>query len=73
MEGRAASDRTGRSSYFDDRSLFPAGSIEFDLRRSMRGVAHGWRAQRDLRCPASSGTVAECAIASSFLRENQLD
>ncbi len=31
-----------RSSYFDDRSLFPAGSIEFDCGLLMRNVLHEW-------------------------------
>lgn len=32
-----------RSSYFDDRELFPAGSIEFDHALLMRDIPHEWR------------------------------
>ena len=31
------------SSFFDDRSRFPAGSIEFDCALLMRGIKHEWR------------------------------
>lgn len=34
------------SSYFDNRSLFPTGSIEFDSALLMRNLPHEWR-----RCP----------------------
>lgn len=39
-----------RSSVFDDRSLFPSGSIEFDHALLMRGIEHEWRSQADLCC-----------------------
>ena len=32
------------SSYFNDQSLFPAGSVEFDSALVMRGIRHRWRA-----------------------------
>ena len=38
------------SSFFDDRSVFPAGSIEFDCALLMRGIEHEWRGQADLCC-----------------------
>ena len=31
-----------RSSYFDDRSIFPSGSIEFDHALLMRNIPHEW-------------------------------
>lgn len=32
------------SSHFDDRTLFPTGSVEFDSALVMRGIHHHWRA-----------------------------
>jgi hypothetical protein len=37
-----------RSSFFEDESLFPKGSIEFDSALLMRGIRHEWRALKDL-------------------------
>ncbi|MCE9532212.1 MAG: DUF2071 domain-containing protein [Planctomycetes bacterium] len=37
-----------RSSYFDDESRFPKGSIEFDSALLMRGIAHEWHGKTDL-------------------------
>ena len=37
-----------RSSFFDDVSLFPKGSIEFDCALLMRGIEHEWHGQSDL-------------------------
>ncbi len=39
-----------RSSYFDDRSLFPTGSIEFDSALLMRAIEHEWHGRPDLCC-----------------------
>jgi hypothetical protein len=39
-----------RSSYFDDRTVFPAGSVEFDCALLMRGIEHEWHGQADLCC-----------------------
>lgn len=48
-----------RSSVFDDRQLFPAGSIEFDSALLMRGIEHEWHGRSDLCCgpqaPARAG------------------
>ena len=38
-----------RSSYFEDRTLFPKGSITFDCGLLMRGVNHEWHGHSD-RC-----------------------
>jgi hypothetical protein len=43
-----------RSSYFDDRRRFPAGSIEFDCALLMRGIAHQWQVEPPLRIPYPS-------------------
>jgi len=45
-----------QSSFFDDRSLFPAGSIEFDCALLMRGLAHEWHGQADLCCTSGAAT-----------------
>lgn len=49
-----------RSSFFDDQSLFPTGSVEFDCALLMRGIEHEWHGRPDLCCgqclrPSSSG------------------
>lgn len=41
------------SSFFDDESLFPAGSIEFDCALLMRGIEHQWHEREDL-CHSST-------------------
>ena len=41
-----------RSSYFEDPSLFPRGSIEFDCALLMREIAHEWHGRPDLCCAA---------------------
>jgi Uncharacterized conserved protein (COG2071) len=41
-----------RSSFFEDVSLFPKGSIEFDCALLMRGIEHEWRGKSDLCCGA---------------------
>lgn len=48
-----------RSSFFEDESLFPKGSITFDCALLMRGLKHEWRGQADLCCsvPAKSDAL----------------
>jgi hypothetical protein len=63
-----------RSSFFEDESLFPKGSIEFDCALLMRGIEHEWRAQADLcgaaNVPTSRTTrtheAAGCASQPAF-------
>ena len=43
-----------RSSFFEDESLFPEGSIAFDCALLMRGVEHEWHGKSDLCCAAGS-------------------
>lgn len=38
------------SSYFDDVSLFPQGSVTFDHAVLMRGIEHEWHSRGDLCC-----------------------
>jgi hypothetical protein len=45
-----------RSSFFEDESVFPRGSIEFDCALLMRGIPHEWYGQPDLCC-ATGGPV----------------
>lgn len=45
-----------RSSLFDEESLFPKGSIEFDSALLMRGIEHEWHAERDLCCVGQNGS-----------------
>ena len=42
------------SSYFEDESRFPRGSVEFDCALLMRGIDHQWHSRQDLCCPATS-------------------
>lgn len=39
-----------RSSFFEDKSLFPRGSIAFDCALLMRGIEHEWHGKSDLCC-----------------------
>jgi uncharacterized protein YqjF (DUF2071 family) len=41
-----------QSSFFEDESLFPKGSIEFDCALLMRGIEHEWHGKSDLCCGA---------------------
>jgi uncharacterized protein DUF2071 len=43
-----------RSSFFEDESLFPKGSIEFDCALLMRGIEHEWHGKADLCCAATA-------------------
>ena len=43
------------SSYFDDKSRFPRGSIEFDCALLMRGIHHEWHACNALSCTEAIG------------------
>jgi len=41
-----------QSSYFEDRTRFPTGSVEFDCALLMRDIVHEWHGQPDLCCSA---------------------
>jgi hypothetical protein len=49
-----------RSSFFEDGSLFPKGSIALDCALLMRGVEHEWHGRPDLCC-AAGGLGREAA------------
>lgn len=38
------------SSYFDDETRFPRGSVKFDHALLMRGIEHEWHSREDLCC-----------------------
>ena len=40
------------SSYFEDRSRFPSGSVAFDCALLMRNIVHEWHGRADLCCSA---------------------
>lgn len=44
-----------QSSYFEDSSRFPAGSVEFDCALLMRNIVHEWHGRPDLCCSAEIG------------------
>jgi hypothetical protein len=46
-----------RSSFFEDRSRFPAGSVAFDCALVMRNIRHEWRAHRPM-CVVASDAAA---------------
>jgi uncharacterized protein YqjF (DUF2071 family) len=43
-----------RSSFFDDPTIFPKGSITFDCALLMRGIEHEWHGQADMCCQTSA-------------------
>ncbi|HBE71818.1 MAG TPA: hypothetical protein DDW52_27050 [Planctomycetaceae bacterium] len=43
-----------RSSYFEDQSRFPSGSVEFDSALLMRDIVHEWHGRPALCCSAES-------------------
>lgn len=45
--------RSISSSYFQDRSLFPAGSVQFDGALLMRGIDHQWHSLSQSQSPAN--------------------
>ncbi len=42
------------SSYFEDVSRFPAGSVEFDCALLIRNIVHEWHGREDLCCPTGA-------------------
>jgi hypothetical protein len=49
------------SSYFENESYFPRGSVQFDCALLMRGIRHEWHGCEDLCCPETIG--AEPGVA----------
>ena len=46
-----------RSAYFEDESLFPPGSVEFDSALLMRDIPHEWHAREDVCRGAPAGQL----------------
>jgi hypothetical protein len=46
------------SSFFEDRALFPAGSVVFDCALLMRGIDHEWRGRGQLCTGCAQGLAA---------------
>lgn len=44
-----------QSSYFEDQSRFPSGSVEFDCALLMRDIVHEWHGRPDLCCLPETG------------------
>lgn len=49
---------TAESSYFNDRSRFPVGSLEFDCALLMRDIDHEWEAAPEMKIESRCGCVA---------------
>jgi hypothetical protein len=52
------------SSFFEDRALFPAGSVKFDCALLMRGIDHEWHGRERLCAGSNQGKVAASFIPS---------
>ncbi|MGC1480376.1 MAG: DUF2071 domain-containing protein [Chthoniobacterales bacterium] len=48
-----------RSAFFDDRVVFPVGSIEFDHALLMRDVPHEWHSERSMTASGAGGSRGE--------------
>lgn len=46
-----------KSSFFENQSLFPPGSVEFDCALLMRGIEHEWHGRDVLCCEAAVGNT----------------
>jgi hypothetical protein len=60
------------SSFFEDRDLFPPGTIEFDSALLMRNIDHSWHAGGTMRCVTAPESPAsrrcETAMPAGPLR-----
>ena len=50
---------TIQSSYFEDPSRFPNGSVEFDCALLMRNIVHEWHGRPDLCCSPENKIIAK--------------
>jgi hypothetical protein len=50
------------SSFFEDKALFPQGSIAFDCALLMRGIEHEWHGKEDLCCAAGDQSGPAAAL-----------
>ncbi len=51
------------SSFFDDESLFPKGSIHFDCALLMRGIEHEWHGKPDLCCATNPASIERIGVS----------
>ncbi len=61
-----------RSSYFDDRAIFPDGTIQFDNALLMREIQHEWIGRPDLCCAANGRSAIDEAQSSANLRRSRM-
>ena len=54
-----------QSSFFEDATRFPPGTVTFDSALLMRGIAHEWHAREEVCCPAELEPVLRPRIASA--------
>ncbi len=52
-----------QSRYFDDKAVFPTGSIAFDCALLMRGIEHEWYGKADLCCDTKTSSQSLQPIA----------
>jgi hypothetical protein len=52
------------SSFFEDRALFPAGSVEFDCALLMRGIDHEWHGREALCTSRGEGNERQALALS---------
>jgi hypothetical protein len=55
-----------RSTVFDDRTVFPAGSIAFDCALLMRGIEHEWHGKADLCCDGRYTLNRQCSHHAGY-------
>jgi uncharacterized protein YqjF (DUF2071 family) len=53
-----------RSSWFDDATVFPPGSAQFDCALLMRGIEHEWHGREDLCCETRNTGALSAAARS---------
>ncbi|HQX49094.1 MAG TPA: DUF2071 domain-containing protein [Planctomycetaceae bacterium] len=61
-----------QSSFFDDRSVFPPGSVAFDNALLMRGIDHEWHGRESLCCDAGHSRRRSdgCTVSPSLRRRD---
>ena len=59
------------SSYFENLSLFPRGSVGFDCALLMRGIRHEWHGRNDLCCPETLGVEPDDERKQPIIRGNR--
>jgi hypothetical protein len=60
-----------QSSFFEDETLFPKGSIEFDCALLMRDIEHEWHGKPDLCCVEGGGSGSPAVRQGDKVMERQ--